>query len=349
MADLTELQKKRREERKARRAENAQKFKDQKVTEAKDFNFQENDREKQKEKGTHISGQETRFLAKEFGREEAYNALQAQKEAGATIGGRAEKKMQRMGERIEARKKAQAAQGATNQVENPIDSTQTGTNDGVPDNQGITDENAGNYAGGTPGFYENQPSTPYSNTDITNKQIQKIRQDNDQTSTINGDNNTVYQTQDNSIRQYGGDNRSFVYNGGGSSGNQYEDTPASMATLGGFYDVDDSPAAQAKQFDLFNDLNNQAQKRYAGDALMIGNAYSKFDPRDYTTESMNNALNSSTQNSYDRADVETGLTFGDIWNKDYITEDFKMPDDPEEIKSNVGQIAQDGKDDIEDM
>jgi len=335
--------------RKERRAQAAQKFKDQKTQQAKDFDFTQNDRKKHKEGGkTHISGQETRFLRKTHGARETYAALQEQQANGAEFGGRAQKKMDRMGKRIEkidarraAKEKAKAQQGSTGAPENPIDSTATGSNDNVPSNEGITDDNA-IHAGGTPGFYENQP-----NTEIENTQTQQIDQDNDQTSTINGDNNTVYQEQDNSIRQYGGDNRSFVYNGGG--GNSYNDTPASMATLAGFYDVDDSPAAQAKQFDLYNDLNNQSQKRYAGEALKTANMFGNFDARDYTSESIENASNRATQNFYDRSDVETALTFGDVWNKDYMTEKWQNPEAPAEIKSEAGELAEDAKDDIEDM
>ena len=49
-----------------------------------------------------------------------------------------------------------------------------------------------------------------------------FNQDNDQAAKSRGDNNYVCQNQDNSIRQYGGDNRSFVYNSNGEG----PDTPA---------------------------------------------------------------------------------------------------------------------------
>ena len=197
-----------------------------------------------------------------------------------------------------------------------------------------------------------KPPAPPKQT-VTNKpdnrQTQNVKQDNDINTNINGDNNKVFNEQDNSIRQYGGDNRSFVYNSGGGKGSsKYEDTPVSAATMGGFYDVDDSPAAQAKFNDLHSTINRDKQKRYAGDAMKVTEKY-MFDARDYTPQSMENYLNKSIQYSYDRADRQTGATFGDIWNPNYINENWQMPDPPKEIKSNASELAKDAKEDIEDI
>ena len=59
-------------------------------------------------------------------------------------------------------------------------------------------------------------SKPYGGNDtaIANTQTQTVTQDNDQTSSITGDNNYVYQQQDNSIRATE-EQRSFVYNSNG--------------------------------------------------------------------------------------------------------------------------------------
>ena len=64
--------------------------------------------------------------------------------------------------------------------------------------------------------------------------MQKINQDNDITTTITGDNNTVTNKQDNSITQkvYGGSSRTFNYKGGDGESSLY-DTPVSKATMGG--------------------------------------------------------------------------------------------------------------------
>ena len=148
---------------------------------------------------------------------------------------------------------------------------------------------------------------------------------------------------------YGGDNKSFIYNASGKKGSsKYEDTPVSSATMAGFYAPDDSPAAQAKFNAVHSSINAEKQKRYAGDAMNVVNKY-KYDARDYTNESMENYLNRSIQYSYDRADRQTGATFGDIWNPNYITENWQMPDAPKEIESNASEIAKDAKDDIEDI
>lgn len=82
-------------------------------------------------------------------------------------------------------------------------------------------------------------------------------QDNDINTNITGDNNTVNNWQDNSIRNYGGDQRNFTYVGGK---NPALDTPVSAATMSGFYDVDDSPASQAKFVDMYTTMNRDNQK-----------------------------------------------------------------------------------------
>ena len=188
-----------------------------------------------------------------------------------------------------------------------------------------------------------------------NSQEQNVSQDNDITTTINGDGNSVWNNQDNSIRQYGGDNRSFVYNGSGSSSsdgssssNWLYDTPVSAATMAGFYDVDDSPAAQQQRYDQWTTANRDNQQRYAGSGAAIASMFSNYDARDYSPESIQQAIYDSLQNSYDRADVQTGLTLGDIWRSDYAP-DWKMPKAPKPIESNVEDIAEDARDDIEDM
>lgn len=223
-------------------------------------------------------------------------------------------------------------QGSTGKPTNPIDSTTVGNSDSVPNNQEVTQK-------------------PWSGNPFERSmgnQRQSVNQDNDINTTVTGDKNTVITEQDNSIRQYGGDNRSFTYNGG-KGGNRYEATPVSMATMAGFYDVDDSSAAQAKFMDMYTTMNRDNQKRYAGDAMKAYAKYGNIDARSYTDESMENTLNRGIQYSFDRADRQTGHVFGDIWNDNYITEEWKMPSDPDPIVSNAAEIAKDAKDDIEDI
>ena len=318
-----------------RRQERAQAFAKQKVNQASDFDFDKYNRGDAE--GTHISGQEARTMAtmnskKNGGKglRDSYQHLMSLKEDGATFGKRAEGKLNQMRNRIEkldarkaAKDKAKSAQGSTGQSTNHVDESQTGDSDSTPRNSAVVDNN------------------------VNNSQHQEVNQDNDQSSVVNGDNNTVIQNQDNSIRQYGGDNRSFVYNSAGGEGALYS-SPVSAATMGGFYDVDDSPAAQAKFQDMYNDFNKDNGKRFAGEALETM-ALFKTDARGYTPESMGNAIGKSTQYSFDRADRQTGHVFGDIWNENYITENWKMPTPPKAIESKAGEIADDAKDDVDDV
>ena len=150
-------------------------------------------------------------------------------------------------------------------------------------------------------------TTSEMDTAIKNTQQQDITQDNDQTSTITGDNNTVWQQQDNSIRQYGGDNRSFVYQGGNSG----VDTPVSAATMAGFYDVDDSPGATAAFNDLHTTLNDDAQKKYSGAGMRIAGMFSGYDARGFDPAALQSKIDASTERSYDKATTKNAEVFGD--------------------------------------
>ena len=239
---------------------------------------------------------------------------------------------------VSAKQKAQAQKGgATGKPENAIDQTQTGKGDVVPSNQMVTD-----FEAKMPKGYPGSGSKSQIN------QQQNVNQNNDINTNVKGDKNTVITEQDNSVRNYGGSSRSFTYNGGkgGATGG---DAPVSAATMAGFYDVDDSPAAQAKFVDMYSTMNRDNQKRYAGDAMKTYAKYGNIDARSYTDESMENAINRGTQYSFDRADRQTGHVFGDIWNDNYITEECKMPSAPSPIESNAAEIAKKDKDDIEDI
>ena len=158
----------------------------------------------------------------------------------------------------------------------------------------------------------------------TNSPSQRVQQDNDITTSIRGDGNKVTNMQDNSITQtnidrrdqsryYGGSSRIFNYQGGKGLSRLY-DTPTSMATMGGFYDVDDSPSSIAKFNDLYTDLNNQNQRgndeyyRKTGTFDYGSNKSQAFDHG-----KMMDFLNQSGQRSYDQADLETSMLYGDIY------------------------------------
>ena len=67
--------------------------------------------------------------------------------------------------------------------------------------------------------------------------------------------------------------------GAGSSLTGALDGAATAATLGGFYDVDDSPAAQAKFMDVHNTLNIDQQKRFPDATQFADQAIAKADQR----------------------------------------------------------------------
>ena len=154
-----------------------------------------------------------------------------------------------------------------------------------------------------------------------NKQEQNVQQDNDITTSITGDNNYVNNQQDNSIRQYGGDNRQFTYVGGKD---QRTDTPASMATLGGFYDVDDSPSAQAKFTDLYSSLNKDNQKKYSTtEHIGIGAIKRAGQNSTINTNALDKRVRDREQYSRSKADMKGMNLFGDMYN--YTPTDFKSP------------------------
>ena len=369
--------------REQKRAQRAQDFANQKARKAGNFNFDQYNRKGQE--GTHVSGQETKALTQKYGQKKAYKALQAQKDAGATFGNRAESKFDRMGARIQARQKAKAAQGSTGQPTNGIDDTQSGQGDSVTNNGNMAigkdniagnnntrvegkdnqvgnnntrvesgrdsnlGANSGSHSAGdnNSGIVGNNNAMAENNA---NNSINKdVAMDNDQQADFTGSNNTVIQNADNSVTTYQGDNRSFIYNSTGGAGGQMYDTPASMATLGGFYDVNDSPAAQAGFVDMYSRANAKNQTRYAGDAMETFAKYGNLDARSYTPESMTTAIGRSTQSSFDRSDTQTGHVLGDIWSPGYITEDWQMASPPEEIKSEAKEDADEAMDRIEDM
>jgi len=176
-----------------------------------------------------------------------------------------------------------------------------------------------------------QPPTqqPSVNPSQSANQSQKIQQDNDINTTIDGNNNYVNNQQDNSIRQYGGDNRQFTYVGGKNS---QTDTPASMATMAGFYDVDDSPAAQAKFTDLYSSLNKDSQKKYSSTsnialgAIHRANQYSTID-----TNALDKRVHDRQKYSRAKADMMGMNLFGDIYN--YTPTDFKSPIRQSEVET----------------
>ena len=220
------------------------------------------------------------------------------------------------------------------------------------DSQGYLDYYHGDWGKAKGKAQSHIKNSGNTTTEIKNTQEQKVTQNNDINNNISGDNNKVFNEQDNSIRQYGGDNRSLVINGGDGKGNgkyyNSADQAITMGTLGGFWSPDDSPAAQAKFTDLNQTLNRDAQKKYSNVGITTSEKYSGFRGGDIDIVNLQKRIDKSGQNFRDMATLQDVKTYGDRAAKTkYPAFEFGAP--IEEITSNAGKIASGYRSDIDDM
>ena len=181
---------------------------------------------------------------------------------------------------------------------------------------------------------DNSINSPISqaNPQTVNGNNNQVSQDNSITQTVD---NSV-DNSDNSSRFYGGSTRTFNYTGGDGESKLY-DTPVSSATMGGFYDVDDSPAASQKFMDMYIDSNRLAQR---------GNRreYDKYKNTDYSPNNserdseLNSELKNSIQESRDRADKGRDAMFK---GKSPFDFNFTLPEMPTPITSDASKIYED--------
>lgn len=126
--------------------------------------------------------------------------------------------------------------------------------------------------------YRNQPSTasgiktsgdlnPYLSASQSNPVT--VTGNKNTTNVDNSVNQNTYDMSDNR-RYYGGSSRTFNYKGGDGLSELY-DSPVSKATMGGYYDVDDSPAAAASFLDRYIGMNQLYQKDVKKDYEKSGN------------------------------------------------------------------------------
>ena len=180
-------------------------------------------------------------------------------------------------------------------------------------------------------YMKNPNNVPKTSGDVQHQQMnQNANQDNDVTSTVTGDNNNVRINQDNSVRQYGGVNKSFIYNGG-SNGNNYEDTPVSAGTIGGYFHDEDSPGRSASFVDRYSTMNADNQKKYknsttAQDAI---DAASKNEA--INIGALDQKINDRAKASRARSTVMAGSIFGDMFN--YRPESWRNADKMEEVET----------------
>lgn len=166
--------------------------------------------------------------------------------------------------------------------------------------------------------------------------------------TVNGDGNNIHQEQNNYNYQqsFGGDAKNFTYIGGGSSGGSgtggpggLYDTPASMATMAGYWGPDDSPASGQKflsswvggnkfqQSALRADYDARTNTDYASQAAEMN----QFNPQNAQYR-----IDSGHYENRDLATVNFAKAFGDTaqmpWNWERTTA-------PEPIDNKLEEIA----------
>lgn len=282
---------------KERKAVREEAFNNQGNENAADFNFD------QYGKG-HVSGQEVRHLRKSGqSKEDIMAAAQA---SGGELGKRAQKRFDNWSA---AKEKAEIVK------ENPVNPTPAPTP--APTATATPTPTAPPASNTSPSVANNSGSGPVTTT-----------QDNDQTSNINGDNNYVNQQQDNSVRNYGGDNRIFNYQGGGNSA---LDTPVSNATMSGFYDYDDSPAAQAKRLDQrVTTANDYAKDNMDTDWIAQGAIHRAGQNAYINPRALDDRIQQRENASFARSQVMGANIFGDMAK---FNLDWKQPDPAKPVEA----------------
>ena len=168
-----------------------------------------------------------------------------------------------------------------------------------------------------------------SNAVTNGSQRQDITQDNDINTNINGDNNLVNNNQDNSIRQYGGNTKTFIYNGN-ANGNPYENTPVSAGTMAGFFHDEDSPGSSAAFVDRYSTMNRDNQKRYKNPGIAQTSIQNAKRNEAINFDNLDQRIQDRSKASRARSTTMAGEIFGDMFN--FKPQDFKAPEAPDPIK-----------------
>lgn len=170
---------------------------------------------------------------------------------------------------------------------------------------------------------------------------------------INGDNNVqkvgditqIVDYSDNS-RYYGDNVRKFTYNGSKGKNKLY-DTPVSMATLGGYYDVDDSPKATSQFLDKYINENRLAQRQNDKDYAKYGTFdYSSDKSRAIDADQFYKRMESTVNDSYTNANRETEMLFGNLGNLIDSAPKWEHPDPPRPPK-DFEDIAEDAEEAVD--
>ena len=92
-----------------------------------------------------------------------------------------------------------------------------------------------------------------------------------------------------------------------------KDTPVSAATMAGFYEVDDSPAAQASRLQMHQDLNADAQKKYKDTSHISQGAIDRARQNAYIDPAaLDKRISQREQYSRDKAKTMGNNIFGDM-------------------------------------
>ena len=297
---------------------------------------------------------EIRGLKKDggFSKKEIYDYAQGLKESGTKIG----KKSQALLDKY-LKSFSDGGDGETPDLPPPND----GPNVPPPPEDGGDNNPPPNDGGGNnPPSDIGKPTPLYGNQDITSGSTSfNTNQQNDNRITfgdVKGENNTVNPFVDNSVtnnytdnsdnsRYYGGSSRYFNYKGGDGESRLY-DSPVSMATMGGYYDVDDSPAANAKFLDMYMDSNNLYQRANDKHYRKTGTFdYESDRTRAFDPYRMMERIDEAPGRSYARSDKEMANLYGDVWGK--APPKWEMPAEPVKDDVDLEDVAEDYEDEID--
>ena len=320
---------------KARVAARRENFAAQGNKSAADFNFDQHG------KG-HIGQQEIKHLRNQG--HSRKDIMAAAKANGGELSERTQNRFARWGA---AKEKAKAA--ANNPTPTPTggtgnsgDNTAIGTGNQAGNNNEMNNSNNGsnNDVSGDGSAVGNNNTAAGNNNDIkgdgnavgaenlvNNQDVNagntdfKQSQDNDQEIVNNGDNNYNYQRQDNSNRIYGGDTRVFNYQ---NSSNEGGGSPVSAATMGGFYEVNDSHAANAARLDRQVTMANDfAKDNMDTDWIAQGAIHKARNNTTVNPNQLDERIAAREANDFAQAKIDEVKMFGDL---DGQSMDWTQPD-----------------------
>ena len=112
--------------------------------------------------------------------------------------------------------------------------------------------------------------------------------------------------------------------------------------------ADDSPAAQAKFVNMYQDLNKQAQKQYSNIGTSTANQYiqnaAATNPIDYVA--LNQEIGRSIERHYSNSTEQGALYMGDPYN--YRPPTYEMPTPLDPVENNVQETTENANENMDD-